>query len=279
MHPKHIAIFGQYKTGTTALFYQIRDALSEPRRTLLEPKRYRPEPGDGDANVLAKVILCLYQGPAAVEYKDFAGFPLKVLLLRDPRDRIVSGTLFIIQQTPAIHNNPQRLERALELLRRKEADPRSIPMIEVIRGILRLADGLSLAEVTEELHEHHQWIYQFAERLGGHLRLKYEDLVDGQIDKLESYLDLSLGRNPQVDAENDHVVRTRKHGDWKNWFLPADVEHFRNIIEDYLKHFDYPLDWQLNSNPVILPEHSSGYVERTVEKRRQAAAQREAASR
>ncbi len=269
---RHIAIFGQYKTGTTALFYQIKDSLSPPLRTLLEPRRYNPEPGDASANVLAKVILGLYKGPAAVRYEDFTPFPSKVLLLRDPRDRIVSGTLFIIQQTPAIHDDPARLAEALDLLRRKESDPRSISLSEVLGEILRLAGGKSLAEAIDELHEHHRWIYRFADDLGGHFQLKYEDLVDGHIGALEAYLGFPLCKSPRVDSENDHVLRRRKHGDWMNWFLPDDVRQFRSVTEEYLAHFGYPLDWQINSDPVIRPEHCSGYVERTVGKRHQMAA-------
>lgn len=110
MNDRQIAIFGQYKTGTTALFYQLLGALPPDTHTLFEPMRY--EAGRGRASaVLAKVILALYDGPNKVCYEDFLGFPHKILLLRDPRDRIVSGTLFIVQQSPHIYEDERRLSR------------------------------------------------------------------------------------------------------------------------------------------------------------------------
>ena len=236
-------------------------------KTLFEPKRYAGLPSDRGISVLAKVMLGLAEGPDRVHYEDFTGFPYRVLLLRDPRDRIISGTLFVIHQMPQIYQSRSNLEHILELLRRKENAPRSLSVATILGEIRRLAGGKSLAELWEELQDRHLWIYNFVDRLGDHLTLRYEDLVDGRIAPLEAYLGLSLDRQVEVGSEHDHVARTKGHGDWRNWFLEEDVEYFKPIVNSYLEHFGYTADWRISENPVICEAHCSGYVARTLRKR------------
>lgn len=131
-----------------------------------------------------------------------------------------------------------------------------------------MAGGVSLAEAVEELKTHHQWIFDFESRLGRYLPLKYEDLVDGRLAPLQSYLSLALDCDVKVDPAHDHVARTRRHGDWKNWFLEKDVEYFKPATEEYLLHFGYPTGWEVVEHPKIPSAHASDYVLRTVEKRR-----------
>ena len=154
-----------------------------------------------------------------------------------------------------------------QLFRQKENAPRSLSVATILGEILRLAGGKSLAEAFEELLDRHQWIYDFVDRLGDHLTLKYEDMVAGRIAPLEAYLGLSLDRQVEVRLEPDHVTRTKGHGDWRNWFLEEDVEYFRPIVNSYMERFGYSADWRTSENPVICEAHCSGFVARTVRKR------------
>lgn len=262
-----IAIFGQYKTGTTALFSQIRDALPADTIALMEPSQYRPGWRDGKHPVLAKVILALYEGPGRVHYDHFTGFDHKIFLVRDPRDRLVSGILFTAQQNPAVYGSPDKLARVLDLFARKSAEPRKMSFRELAAEVLKEAGGKSLPEVMEELQAHHRWIYDFDARLHGHFRLRYRDFIDRKLSALEDYLGLPLPTDVKIDPQHNHVIRTRQYGDWKNWFLAEDVEYFRPFTEEYLRHYGFEEDWEINANPVIPPEHSVEYVRRTVGKR------------
>lgn len=265
LKPRHISIFGQYKTGTTALFYQILGALPADTKTLFEPTRYAGLPSDRGISVLAKVMLRPAEAPDQVRYEDFTGFPYRVLLLRDPRDRIISETLFAVHATPQIYQSRSNLAHILEWLRRKENAPRSLSVVTIRREILQLA-GESIAENRQERLDRHQYVYDFEDRLGDHLRLKYEDMVDGRIAPLEAYLGLSFDRQVEVGCEHDHVTRTKGHGDWRNWFLEEDVEYFKPIVSSYMERFGYLADWRISKNPVICEAHCSGYVARTVRK-------------
>jgi hypothetical protein len=262
-----IAILGQYKSGTTGLFYKIKNSLPLPVRTLFEPYEYVPEPEDTRRGVLAKVILGLVDGAEAVRYDTFLGFDKKLYLVRDPRDWLVSGTLFLMQE---IHEDRQ-LNPIMALLRRKEADPRNVSLLEIFDRILRAKPGRSLAQTMQWMTRQVQWLPEFESRLDDYCRIKYEDFVDGRIQEMEDYLGIPLLGSAEVSEEHDHVPRTQRYGDWKNWLVERDVEHFRPVFDAYIRRYGYSTDWSVNDRPVVRPEFCSQYVERLVRKRRPAA--------
>lgn len=143
---KRIAIFGQYKSGTTALWYAIKNALPETTRTLYEPHQYVPQRRDRKRPVLAKVILGTPENGHNVDYRSFLEFEKRIYLIRDPRDWLVSGTLFLIQQEPAVYANDTQLARILSLLKDKESDPHSIALMTIIEEVLRSLPGHSLQQ-------------------------------------------------------------------------------------------------------------------------------------
>ncbi|MGH7821359.1 MAG: hypothetical protein ACREQ9_16460 [Candidatus Binatia bacterium] len=261
-----IAILGQYKSGTTGLFYKIKNSLSAPIRTLFEPDEYLPEPEDARRWVLAKVILGLADGKEAVRYDSFLGFDKKLYLVRDPRDWLVSGTLFLIHRVP----DGRGLDRILALLRQKERDPRSLSLLEIFDCILQANPGPSLAETIQWMTRQYEWLPRFEARLADYHRIKYEDFVDRRLAGMESYLGLSLSGNAEVSAEHDHVPRTERYGDWKNWLLERDVECFRPVFDGYIRRYGYSEDWSVADKPLVRPEFCSQYAERLVRKRRAA---------
>jgi hypothetical protein len=268
--PGSIVIFGQYKTGTTALFYKIKNSLTAEVRTLFEALEYPEEPADGGRVVLAKVIL---RSPDAADprgptrYDTFMGFDKKLYLVRDPRDWLVSGTLFVIQQEARLYNDAEKLGRVMELLRQKEHTPRSVSLRRILDEIMRAANN-SLASLTAWMHRQHEWLLGFEGRLHSHYRIKYEDLIDGAVTGLEEYLEFPLSGSAEVAAEHDHVPRTKQYGNWRDWFVEEDVAYFRPIFVAYLERHGYAPEWQLNESPRIRPEHCTEYVARVIDKRK-----------
>ncbi len=266
--PCRVVIFGPYKSGTTGLFYKIKNSLSGTVRTLFEPRRYLRENGDAGSWVLSKTILGAGEGPENVKYSDFLAFEKKIYLSRDPRDLMVSGILFIIQQEPSIYNNDERLVRILNLLRQKEADPKSISLCRLFERIVDESDLHSFRQVTEWLGFQYRWLVEFENRLDDYCPVKYEDFVDGKLEGLEEYLGFPLTGEPHVDPVHDHVPRTLTYNNWKNWFLEEDVSFFKPFFDAYIERYGYPDDWRPNDKQSIKPEHCSQYVVRTVNKRR-----------
>lgn len=265
---RKIAIFGQYKTGTTALFYKIKNSITSKVRTLFEPVEYIEEAGDADRFVLAKVILGIPEDSARVKYDTFMTFDKKLYLVRDPRDWLVSGTLFLIQQESGLYNDEEKLSRVMEMLRQKESDPKSISLLKIFEQVLLANPDNSLERTTEWMKRQYQWFIKFESHIGDHLIIRYEDFVDGRVEEMESYLEMPLGGSSDVAEKHSHVPRTKSYGNWKDWFLEEDVAHFKPLFCEYIERHGYSNEWRLNDDPIVRAEHCSEYVERVVKKRK-----------
>lgn len=269
--PAKIVIFGPYKTGTTGLFYKIANSLPEAPRVFFEKPAYVPEAGDGQRWVLAKTILWYDDGPPPVRYDTFMGFDKKIYLVRDPRDWIVSGTLFFIQQEPSLYDSDANMAEILNLLRRKVRRPLSLPLNALLERIMGLSEAHDFDAIVEWIRKQYAWLPSFEAGLEGYCRLRYEDFVDGRLTRLEQYLGFPLAGDARVARAHDHVPRTKGYGNWRDWFVAEDIDFFQPLFQDYMTRYGYGDDWRLSRRPEILPAHSTDYVIRTVNKRRRVA--------
>ena len=260
-----IVIFGPYKTGTTGLFYRIRDSLSGNVRTLFESNEYVPEEGDAYRWILAKTMLTL---ASPVKYDTFMDFDKQIYIVRDPRDWLVSGTLFIIQQDDSIYADENKFSEILAILTQKERNPSSISLLGILEEIMRRSNQHSFDRILSAIAQQYRWLPVFETQLGDYFLLKYEHFVDGRIKGLEKYLGIPLGGEGKVDRVHDHVIRTKGYGDWRNWFAAEDIDYFKPVFDEYIKLYGYSDDWRLNDRQIIRPEFCTKYVERVVSKRR-----------
>ncbi|PJF41599.1 MAG: hypothetical protein D6737_06935 [Chloroflexi bacterium] len=266
-YPDKIVIFGQYKTGTTALFYKIKQSLPQGRlRTLFEPDRFVPQSNDDAKIILAKVIV---GAGGHVQYDAFLDFDKQIYLIRDPRDWLISGLLFILQQAENIYTNHKTTQHVLSLLRQKETDPKSLSVKRLMQEIFWLGYGRTLQEQTEWIVRHHAWLTVFENRLQDAYWLKYESFVDDELEALRTYLGFELqpGTATIEAPAHQHVIRTRTYGNWRNWLVDDDVEYFKPLFQEYLRRHNYEQDWTLNIVQEISPAHCSQYVERIISKR------------
>ena len=266
--PERIVVFGQYKTGTTAVFSKLKNSLPAGTRTLFEPSRYVAEEGDAERWVLSKTILKLSDEQDPVDYASFGDFDRKIFIVRDPRDWLVSMTLFLTQEKPSVYMDSQASERVLGYLRQKEADASALPLRALLEYILSLPPAVGLEEAARRTRALNDWCIEFSEQLQDAYVLRYEDFVDGRLAGLEAYLGRSLSGSGEPDRAYAHVPRTRSHSDWKNWLLEDDVQFFRPIVSDYMRHFGYADDWSLNEQPRVQPAFGSEYVQRVIERKR-----------
>src|ERR1051326_5563038 len=244
------AIFGPYKSGTTGLFYKLRNSLPPGVRTLFEPDEYAAEPGDADRGVLAKVIL---HADGGVRYDTFLGFEKKLYLVRDPRDWLVSATLFLTQTVPGVFDDDRQLERILKLLRHKEEQPSSVSLLRILRAILDAHPPQPFEATMDWMKAQFRWLPEFELGLTDYRRVRYEDFVDGRLREVESYLGLPLQGADDVAEEHDHVPRSKRYGEWKHWFVEEDVEYFVPIFAPYIDRYGYSPKWTLNEDRVIDP--------------------------
>jgi hypothetical protein len=267
-NPGMIVIFGQYKSGTTGLFTKVRNSLPENTRTLFESLTYDPEEGDPFRWVLAKTILKEPGHPEPVNYKSFMRFDRRLLLSRDPRDWLISATLFICQLKESVFNDENTLAWVMDYLYRKEENPRELSVITLLDYILSTPPAITLESFAHRAKMRHAFCIEFQQSLGDAVQpIRYEDFVDGQLSIVENYLEIPLTGDAQVQAAYNHVPRTCSYGNWRDWLTPEDIHFFKPFFDDYIRYQQYDPDWCLHEFPMIQPAHCSGYLRRVVQKK------------
>lgn len=266
-----IAIFGQWRTGTTGLFYKIKNSLPPKTPVYFEPSRYKKPFLCRDTGYeLAKVILgsTTQENKDVANYEEFMHFDKKILIVRDPRDWLVSGLLFLIQQYSSIYSNQDRMTNILELLAKKEGSPDSISVVKISETILNAIPDRNLDIMVEWIQQQHELVYDFERGLDDYFLIKYEDFIDGMLSELQNYLGIKLEGEALVDdVERSHIPRTKNYGNWKNWYTEKDIEFFKPVFSSYLDKYGYPDSWETNSEKYIDPEYCSKYVKKTVQNR------------
>ena len=251
-----VVIAGLGKSGTTALVYAVAAAMPPGTRVLFEPREYVEVPA---GHVAAKVVL---HPRFPLEHRFFRQFDHVVLLARDPRDLLVSKALYRIFGGK-VHADQAKVDRYLELLRAKEQDPRSVSLLDINRAYqgfvgptLHSDEGLTRI-LTDAM--------AFHDAFPDALLFHYEDMVAGRFDAVAGFLGLAAAAmKPVIPPGLQRVVRTRRAGNWRDWFCPEDVTHYRPLVAAYMARYGYADDWTLAPAPSIRPEECSGYVMRLV---------------
>lgn len=277
MSAMDVALYGLSKTGTSALFYKLMNSLPPDTICLFEPEargalaRLRVHlkaavTGAPERGVLAKVLP--FRPGRPVRLSDFAGFERQILLVRDPRDRLVSHLLYRVYNS-RVWKDEAAAAQWVEALRRKEAEP-AMPLTELIATFARLEGEPHAFALWAQAYGHHsvRRPLAFHEARPGIHPMRYEDMVDGRFDALEAYLGFPLSGSSEVGLEVSRIARTRSHGGWRDWFTPEDVRTLGPILQPYLDFYYPGADWHLHATPALDPGHGSRYVEMLVRERR-----------
>lgn len=257
-----ILITGLPGSGTTALYYKIGNSLPGPKHAFFEPFNFTPEALEqeirirrGTGHLLAKVLISDNDRHLRV----FKDFEKKVLLIRDPRDNLISNFLYSTIHSGLI-NNYHKLDKFLSLIEKKEGGPKGMSLLDLIET----RDRLSGKDFLSETRLSREFSMAFHHDIAEALVLRYEDLVDNKFTDLERHLGCPLRASTEVDKQYRRVARTKSYGDWKNWFTDQDVQYFRPQLSAYMNRYDYSNDWTLPECPVINPQFGSGYLKRIV---------------
>lgn len=271
-------IFGLAKSGTTALFYILKRSLPAHTVFMFEPSSFdlrvlRKIPirsflkGTREFNVLAKVLPFRPNDP--VDADSFCHFDKQILIVRDPRDRLISRLLYGVYES-TFYDDDRKVSTFVETLKRKESDSSSVSVIELLAAFARLnGEHFSLADWARSyrrtsiekplgFHEQHAALFLF----------KYEDMIDQRLKLLAQYLNLTLNGTASVAPELNRVMRTKNYGGWRDWFTTEDVEYLRPVLQSFLDRYYPGADWKLRASPSIDPEHGSLYIQRIVNERR-----------
>jgi len=258
-----ILILGLGKSGTTALLFKIAAGLPGCRAfSGGKPGKYI---GDYKHAVYKHTYeerkgkdFNLYKEHLKNEYYD-----RKIWIARDPRDAAVSKMLYRWHLGYVGHK--EQYQAHLDLVRRKERDPGSIPFYEICRYTGRDVWPIEKEEIVEEELIRYQRMYDFVNDLGSEWFLfNYEDMVSKRFDALNNYLGFMVGEDTEVPKSTGKakVVRKKASGDWRHWFTEEDVELYKSAYLPYMELTGCDCnDWRVSQSPVIEPEYSSMYMQ------------------
>jgi hypothetical protein len=241
-----ILIVGLPKSGTTILTYRIAAAI-EGVVVDFEPTG---GPGLSPSDPAASVVTKKLVGGQTADLGAFDHYDRRIWICRDPRDFLVSQSLYRWhREEPPSPEDRAAFERILARVRAKEADPRSVPFLD-----LEPDDYRGSFDHVADL-----WA---RENDGTWLLYRYEDMVAGGYDELNRYLGFEVEPDASVPQGLNRVVRRKGRGDWRDWFTPADVAHYADGgLRHYMATFGYDHDdWELAPDPRIDPEHGSAYM-------------------
>jgi hypothetical protein len=222
-------------------------------------------------NAVYKQTYSERKGRTLDAYRDHASeidYDRKIWMARDPRDAAVSRMLFRWHKG----NWGQRklYRQHLELVQKKERDPRSIPFHVLFGYIGQDGRPMTADELVEMEKVRYQHMSDFAQSLGSDWYLfKYEDMIEKNYDGLNEYLGFAVKDDAEIPTttKKSKVVRKKAYGDWRHWYTQEDVELFKSAYLPYMQAIGYDCDdWALDPNPFIEPEFSSMYMKGLVRK-------------
>ena len=259
-----ILILGLGKSGTTAMVYKVAGGLSNCQAFS------GGKPGKYLGNYENAVYKHTYEERKGKSFELYRKhlrkehYDRKIWMARDPRDAAVSRMLYRWHR--GYLGRRKQYEAHLNLVLKKEKDPRSVPFFEICRLTGYNGYPREIKEVLEEEKVRYQRMRAFVEGLGDDWFLyRYEDMVAKKFDGLNAY----LGFETQSDAEvppgtgKEKVVRKKAYGDWRHWYTEDDVAFFKPAYAPYMEIVGYDCDdWNISKQPVIESEFSSQYMQR-----------------
>jgi hypothetical protein len=203
-----------------------------------------------------------------VQLADFETFDRKILIVRDPRDNLVSRLLYLPFDLPW-YKDEGKIAAYGEVLSQKQHFPQSISVLELLRHLSYLSND----DLIGHTIRHHQFCAGFAASHTDYFLLRYEDFITGDYATLENFVGQALTFDGQVDRNFARIARKKGSGDWRNWFTQEDVEFFKPVYQDFIVTYHYDPAWEFNQPQAIEYRSSVDYLRRIIQERRDMEAQ------
>jgi hypothetical protein len=268
----NILVLGKGKSGTTVIGKTIEHSMPGSRFHM-EPKTVgyleglKPDPGGHVVKLLydawhnrPRMLLGIVSGETPIQFDRI------VVIVRDPRDLMISEALYRPFNIARAGRNTSSWDPFLEALQRKEADPASVSFSSIVETFNAIAPNARVTLGQGTGATYYRWIRRLrdrSEKLNVHV-LRYEDFMRGEMQNLEQFLGFPLSENRDV-GEWNRTLRSGAYDNWRRWFTAADVEELKPQLQSTLNEWGYGDDWELDPSPTISTEEASGYVQRIIE--------------
>lgn len=266
-------IVGAAKSGTTALFYAIQNTLQKRHglstQGLFEPTQTRQVKDYLSSGVDRVPLIKMLMGPfIRREMQSVDVFEKKIVIYRDPRDNVISRLVFMLTKLIELSEH-DKIEAVMQVLRRKEQDPESLSVVEILKQISQISGRENLLESVRNNAILPAKMKREAN--GEYFMLPYEDFVAGEFAAMNGYLGFEVDPSFEVGERHTYVVRTKAAGSWKDWFLDEDVRYFVDEVADDYRELGFDIEQRPHSSKTIDPKTCSEYAfaqfERLREKR------------
>lgn len=241
----HYLVVGLAKTGTTALFTSLKQALPTSTETFFEPHTKEEFIGILKRNneTLTKALI----GHVTSEHNFIRHFYPHILIIRDPRDQIVSELMYRFYDFK-LRGDVVHYEKAYAILERKVQNSSSISTIDCFNQISSLVDKPGMEKLVVKI----RCLLDYRNTFQPYI-LNYESFIDGEVQELEKYLGFKIPILPDVDSEFKRVIRTKSYGEWRAWFTNKDIEFVNKNIGELIKDMGYEIENEsilLNTLPI-----------------------------
>jgi hypothetical protein len=210
-----------------------------------------------EVSILSKIMF----KPVFYRSNIIDSFDKKIMIVRDPRDRLLS--LFLFKALSRPKQVKALIPGFISLLEKKEADVKSISFVDMMSAVEEMGFGsFNLEGAAEQLVAQRE----LAEKQGLYV-IHYEDFVSGNFDGISEYLEVEVDKNEKQSSWLKHIERSRGYGEWRNWFVQSDIDTLAPIFKDPMTKLGYDDDWSLISEQKIDPTTSSLHVKANFERR------------
>jgi len=251
----NILIYSLAKSGTTALLYTIFNASKKHDKFVFEPFSLSQVDYSSE-NLLVKSV---YANRWKDDQKYFNRFEKKILLVRNPLDRVVSSLLYLPYNGDGFTND-NNTKRYLNCL------------LDIVSSENTLADLDQLfseitgrpSVITTTIKQSNVMVDILKSEQGKQFfPFKYEDFVSDNLSDLSEYLELQLQSDVEVGALHKRTKRSGKFNEYQKYFNQEQVEHYANALESFSKSFNYTFEFKEGSEKISL-EKTFNYTMRVI---------------
>lgn len=229
-----VLVLGQGRSGTTALTKALTDAIDPSALGLVfEPRDLNEVNFSRDPIVCKKLIDTFRED----ERGRFEHFDKTILIVRDPRDNLISRALYMVYRREAF-NDDAMADRYFRVVRQKRQERVEFPFRLVVETFEEIT-GINLEREVSKLNAKTELLWS-AVKERFHM-LRYEDFVSGRLDAINEYLGVSIVHDVKVYEEFKRVERAKRHSDYLAWFTAGDLAYYNKLFAQFLSAFDYPM--------------------------------------
>ena len=260
---RKILIAGLGKSGTTILTARISKSW-KANHIFLEPEGVQAQSNkvlhqkicSRRGRVICKILIYPERADCLTDIQQ--KYDQIIWMVRDPRDQMISSFLYAWYAAHGLQAS--RFEAAVDLVKMKEESPGKISFKSCMETCFNLNTFFQRYQFLLDQIEKATTSQNLSPRC---LIVKYEDLIDGNMDALNAFLGFEVDMQIPVYKMAEQVNRTKTYGNWRSWFTEEDVAWMKPHLIPFLKRMNYDAtDWKLENRHRLERRYGSEYMTR-----------------